>query len=211
MKHGSPHIDKAGNEVGCSSQSIRNEDAVYIMYLVCKQLGYNRKKTAKHLASTINSIISMDMAGANTAVLAEKIQTAKQKRTDLIELYTSGDIDRDEFSALRAKYDAEMESLKAMAESGERQEDIIEKQQERMEDIKKVIDELIDGIKYEDEFYAQILDKMVVNDRNNIDVYLNLFPMKWSYTAAKGTVDQKEALKTAKKTEALEMFEEPES
>ena len=54
-----------------------------------------------------------------------------------------------------------------------------------MKDIKKAIDELISGVEYEDEFYTQLLDKMVVNDRENIDVYLNLLPLKWSYTAAK--------------------------
>ena len=35
--------------------------------------------------------------------------------------------------------------------------------------------------------YTQILDKMVINDRDNIDVYLNLLPLKWSYTVAKAS------------------------
>ena len=113
------------------------------------------------------------------------MEAAKKKRTDLIDLYTSGDIDRDEFSALRVKYDAEIDSLKSMMESIEKQQIVKRKQQELMEDIKKAIDELISGIEYEDEFYTQLLDKMVVNDRENIDVYLNLLPIKWSYTAAK--------------------------
>ena len=30
------------------------------------------------------------------------------------------------------------------------------------------------GVEYDDEFYKHILDKMVVNDKDNIDVYLNL-------------------------------------
>ncbi len=87
----------------------------------------------------------------------------------MIDLYTSGDIDRDEFTALRAKYDAEIDSLKSMVES-------IENQQikELMEDIKNAIDELINGIQYEDEYYTQILDKMVINDKNHIDVYLKM-------------------------------------
>lgn len=37
------------------------------------------------------------------------------------------------------------------------------------------------------EFYKHILDKMVVQDKDNIDVYLNLLPMKWSYTVAKAS------------------------
>lgn len=186
-KHGSPHIDKAGNQVGCSGTSIRNEEAIHIMYLVCNQLKIDRKKISDNLIKTINKVISMDITGADTNALAEKIETAKKKRTDLIDLYTSGDIDRDEFSTLRAKYDAEIDSLKSMMESIEKQQFAIAKQQELMADIKSAVDELIGGIEYEDEFYTQLLDKMVINDRENIDVYLNLLPLKWSYTVAKAS------------------------
>lgn len=186
-KHGSPHVDKAGNQVGCSGTSIRNEEAIHIMYLVCKQLTIDRKKISDNLIKTINKVISMDITGADTNALAEKIETAKKKRTDLIDLYTSGDIDRNEFSTLRAKYDAEIDSLKSMMESIEKQQFAIAKQQELMADIKSAIDELIGGIEYEDEFYTQLLDKMVINDRENIAVYLNLLPLKWSYTVAKAS------------------------
>ena len=183
-KHGSPHIDKAGNQVGCSGTSIRNEEAIHIMYLVCKQLTIDRQKIADNLIKTINKVISLDMTGADTNTLEDKIEATQKKRTDLIDLYTSGDIDRDEFTALRAKYDAEINSLKSMMESMEKQQIVIAKQKELMEDIKNAVDELIGGIEYEDEFYTQLLDKMVINDRENIDVYLNLLPLKWSYTVA---------------------------
>ena len=186
-KYGSPHIDKAGNQVGCSGTSIRNEEAIHIMYLVCKQLTIDRKKISDNLIKTINKVISMDITGADTNALAERIETAKKKRTDLIDLYTSGDIDRNEFSTLRAKYDAEIDSLKSMMESIEKQQFAKHKQQELMADIKSAVDELIGGIEYEDEFYTQLLDKMVINDRENIDVYLNLLPLKWSYTVAKAS------------------------
>ena len=186
-KHGSPHVDKAGNQVGCSGTSIRNEEAIHIMYLVCKQLELDRQKISDNLIKTINKVISMDITEADTNILAEKIEAAKKKRTDLIDLYTSGDIDRDEFSSLRAKYDAEIDSLKSMVESIEKQQEAIAKQQELMADIQTAVNELISGIEYEDEFYTQLLDKMVINDRENIDVYLNMLPLKWSYTVAKAS------------------------
>ena len=170
--------------MGCSGTSIRNEEAIHIMYLVCKQLTIDRQKIADNLIKTIQKVISLDMTGADTNTLEDKIEAAQKKRTDLIDLYTSGDIDRDEFTALRAKYDAEIDSLKSMVESMEKQQVVIVKQKELMEDIKNAVDELIGGIEYEDEFYTQLLDKMVINDRENIDVYLNLLPLKWSYTVA---------------------------
>ena len=199
--HGRPHIDKAGNQVGCSGTSIRNEDAIHIMYLVCKQLTIDRQKIAGNLIKTINKVILMDMTGADTNTLEDKIETAQKKRTDLIDLYTSGDIDKSEFTALRAKYDEDIEKLKSMSEGTRQQQTMILKQQELMADIKNAIDELINGIQYEDEYYTQILDKMVINDKNHIDVYLKMLPHKWSFTVAKGVTG---ALETLKKAEASE-------
>lgn len=199
--HGRPHIDKAGNQVGCSGESIRNEDAIYLLYLVCRELKINRQKVVDNLTKTIDAVMRIDLTGTSTIALSEKIEEAKKKRTGLIDLYTSGDIDKTEFTALRAKYDEDIEKLKSMAEGIEQQQTMILKQQELMEDIKNAINELINGIQYEDEYYTQILDKMVINDKNHIDVYLKMLPHKWSFTVAKGVTG---ALETLKKAEASE-------
>ena len=199
--HGRPHIDKAGNQVGCSGESIRNEDAIYLLYLVCKELKINRQKVVDNLTKTIDAVMRIDLTGTSTSALSEKIEEAKKKRTGLIDLYTSGDIDKTEFTALRAKYDEDIEKLKSMAEGIEQQQTMILKQKELMEDIKNAIDELINGIQYEDEYYTQILDKMVINDKNHIDVYLKMLPHKWSFTVAKGVTGTLETLKKAEASE----------
>ncbi len=134
-RHGNPHVDKAGNQVGCRGLSIRNEDAIHIMYLVTKSLKYNKKKIADNTLAIIKSIIS----SGDSSDLPNGIQACPK-------------------SAAIAKLVAE---------------------------ITKAMNELINGVEYEDDFYKEILDKMVVNDKDHIDVYLNLLPLKWSYTVAK--------------------------
>ena len=61
-RHGSPHIDPLGNQVGCSGTSIRNEDAVQIMYWITKSLKYNRESVVRNLLRVIQSVISQDMS-----------------------------------------------------------------------------------------------------------------------------------------------------
>lgn len=121
-RHGSPHADKSGNQVGCKGPGIRNEDAVHIMYLVTKNLKYNKKKITDSLLAIIKSVTALDTAGTDGEKLAE---------------------------------------------------------------ITEAMHELINGVEYEDVFYKEILNKMVVNDKEHIDVYLNQLPIKWSYTVAK--------------------------
>ena len=184
-RHGSPHVDKAGNQVGCSGLSIRNEDATHIMYLVTSSLKYNKEKITNNLLAIIKSIIAMDTAGTDSEKIKSQIKAIEQKRTNLIDLYTSGDITRDEFSAARAKCENEIAELQSVIDSIDKQREMIEKQQELVAEITEAMNELINGVEYEDDFYKEILDKMVVNDKDHIDVYLNLLPLKWSYTVAK--------------------------
>ena len=186
-KHGSPHVDKAGNQVGCTGLSIRNEDATHIMYLVSRGLKYNREKITENLLSIIKSIIAMDTTGTDVGKLKVQIQTIEDKRTNLIDLYMSGDVTREEFTAARTKCDAEIAELQSVIDSIDKQQLMIKQQQELVKEITDAIGEIVGGMEYEDEFYKQLLDKMVVIDKENIDVYLNLLPMKWSYTVAKAS------------------------
>ena len=186
-KNGSPHIDKAGNQVGCTSLSIRNEDATHIMYLVTKSLKYNRDKIINNLTAVIQSIIAMDTTGTDVLKLQEQIKKIEGKRANLIDLYMSNLINKDEFTATRASCDTEIEELQSIIESVDKQREMIEQQQQLLKEIEDAIKEIVSGVEYEDEFYKHILDKMVVQDKDNIDVYLNLLPMKWSYTVAKAS------------------------
>ena len=122
VKHGSPHIDQAGNHVGCSGECIRNEDAVYLMYLVCKGLNIDRQKIISHLMKTIETAVSVDSTGISAKTFA---------------------------------------------------------------DIKSAVKELLDGVPYEDDYYTQLLDRMVVNDKDHIDLFLNFLPYKWQFSIAK--------------------------
>lgn len=171
---------------GCFCESIRNEDIIYIMYLVCRQLKYNRRKIINNLTNAIESVLMAEWNKTSTDELTTEIEELTRKRTELIELYTSGEIDKDEFTSLRQKYSDRIEKIQDMEKSIESQQSMLDKRQELIDDIKKSIDELINGVQYEDDFYGWILDKIVVNDRNHIDVYLNMLPYKWSYAVSSG-------------------------
>ena len=187
-KHGSPHVDMMGNPVGCTGPTLRNEDAIHIMYLVTKSLTYNRDKIINNLTAIIRSVIAMDTAGTDVLKLQTQIEKIEDKRADLIDLYMSDLISKDEFTAARASCDAEIAELQSVVGNRDKQREMIEQQQQLQKDIENAIKEIIDGVEYEDEFYKHILDRMVVVDKDNIDVYLKFLPGKWSYTVAKDSI-----------------------
>ena len=183
-RNGSPHTDKAGNHVGCKGLSIRDEDAVHIMSLVTKDLRINRRKITDELLSVIKSVVVADMTDTDTLAAEEQINAVKEKQTRLLDLYMSGDITKDEFTAARTKCSNEIEKLQSLINCVDEQNGTVT-QDELIKEFEKTVSHIIDGAECDDEFYSHILDKMVVNDRDNIDVYLNLLPIKLSYAVSK--------------------------
>lgn len=68
-----------------------------------------------------------------------------------------------------------------------RRNDMVQEREKLIGDITDAINEIISGVQYEDDFYSAILQKMVVYDTSNVDVYLNLLPFKWRYTLSAAT------------------------
>ena len=194
---GSPHTDKAGNPLGCSNPSIRNEDAVHIMYLVTRSLQLEEKKITANLLSVIQSVLSVNTNYSHIEKLKEQIQTVEDKRTQLIDLCISGAITKQEFITKREACDKEICELQDTISGIDQQHLLADQQESVMKEITAAIHEIVSGVEYEDAFYSQILDKMVVQSKDTVDVYLNLLPIKWSYAvakASKGVLDPKSGI-----------------
>ena len=194
---GSPHTDKAGNPLGCSNPSIRNEDAVHIMYLVTRSLQLEEKKITANLLSVIQSVLSVNTDYSHIEKLKEQIQSVEDKRTQLIDLCISGAITKQEFITKREACDKEISELQDTISGIDQQHLLADQQESVMKEITAAIHEIVSGVEYEDAFYSQILDRMVVQSKDTVDVYLNLLPIKWSYAvakASKGVLDPKSGI-----------------
>lgn len=184
-QYGRPHIDKAGNQVGCVGLGIRNEDAIHLMCLVTKALKVDKAHMTSNLLKIIEKIIQQDLSGVDTQAVQKQIESCEERKDKLLELYLSGELPREKYAEERDKQDAIKESLEAQIASVSQQKELLQRQQELMQSIKDAINEIVSGMEYEDEFYTQILDKMVIVDQEHVDVYLNLLPFAWKFALAK--------------------------
>ena len=157
------------------------------MYLVTKSLKFDKEKVIGNLLSTIKKVIDMDFTGTDISKLHRRITDVETGKAKLLDVFLSGVISKEEFSMSRAKCDAEIAELQSRIDSVGCKESLIVQKQNLMEEIKAKVNEIIDGVKYEDAFYKQILDRMVINSHESIDVYLKLLPFKWSYTISKAS------------------------
>ena len=187
VRNGRLRKDRDGNEIGCSGFSLREEDLVHIMSLVCRSLKYDREKIIKNLLSVIRSVIAMDMGGNDAENLRERIKEIEDKRGELLDLYMSGDISKDEFLRARRKYDAEIAEWTERIDGTDRRKALGNRRDVVSDDAEKAIGEIIGGVECDGEFYRHILDRIAVHDRDHFDVYLKSLPYKWSFSRVQAT------------------------
>ena len=187
VRNGRLRKDRDGNEIGCSGFSLREEDLVHIMSLVCRSLKYDREKIIKNLLSVIRSVIAMDMGGNDAENLRERIKEIEDKRGELLDLYMSGDISKDEFLRARRKYDDEITELQERIDGTDRRKALGNRRDVVSDDAEKAIGEIIGGVECDGEFYRHILDRIVVHNRDHFDVYLKSLPYKWSFSRVQAT------------------------
>ena len=190
-KYGAPHIDEAGNHVGCSGESIRNEDAEYIMRLVVNSLDFEKEVIILNLVNVIKKVVSSGDNSIDTKNLREKIEQAENKQQRSLNLYLDGETTKENFLKTRDECAAKIKEYQDLIESVEKQNLLIYGQEELIRDIQETLKQMISGTIHDDEFYRNVLKKMVIHDRDHVDVYLNLLPHKWSYAIEKSRKTEK--------------------
>lgn len=180
-QYGKPHICPSGCSVGCTGPSIRNEDAIFLMQFLCQSLDFNREKIANNLIQIIESVIKEDASETKAERLYEKLAVTEEKNKKLIDLHLSGDISRNEFLTTREEYLEKITELTSLINNFENQQNTKQSQKALLNKICTTVTELVSNTTYEDELYKEILDKMLIHDKENIDIYLYFLPHKWSY------------------------------
>lgn len=179
--HGQPHTDNLGNEVGCYANSIRDEDAMHLLYLTFKSLKLNKKRIKTNLIRTIKKCLADIPENFGTVQLIKRLDKETEKRNRLIDLYMDGGVDKKEYTQRKEECDKAIASIKKQIETVRSSNTLQKSQDELTADIEKAVDELLEGTESEDLFYREILNKIVVADKNTIEVYLNFIPDKWVY------------------------------
>lgn len=186
VQQGAIHINKNGEEVGCNSQSIRNEELLYIMKIIISSLKFDREKFASGLLLIIRKANDFDIQDKKIEKIRHKIKDVYMKQTDLTDSYIEGNISREEFLKKREQYNNEITKFQSVIDNiynqdiMSEQQNSLKRQNEHLTEIQKTINELIEGVDYEDYFYRYILDKIVILDKDNVDVYLKGLTFKLS-------------------------------
>lgn len=180
-QHGREKIDVAGNKIGCNvTAQIRDEDFMLIIQKVVENLEINREAILKGISDVLKVVFSNErIESTDLDATNKKIEMLKSKSERLLDLYLSGDLNKEDYRNKKTEYENEISRIEGILAKSEN--NICEYDpDDALKDVCKYLKEMLSGEVQDEIFYKNLVEKIVVHSRERIDVYLNLLPHKWS-------------------------------
>lgn len=182
---GKKHIDKAGNEVGCDLNcQISERDFMAILAQVMASVDVNKEKITNELCDILSVVLKKNLDFEDdTEKLSQKLEEDRRKSDMLLDLYLGGDLTKEDYRRKKEEYQKNIDDLeKRLSELRKKQSSTLDVKK-AVKDIRAHIKGVFDGVKQDENFYKYILDKIVVNSREDMEVYLNLLPYRYKVLA----------------------------
>lgn len=180
-KSGKKHIDKCGNSVGCNNVTVSDDFVKSIAMQAVQDLLIDKDRLVKNLMSVVTSVLETNEATSNPEKLAKQIKMLTQKRKRLIELYICGDISKTDYQDMSEMNNDDMLVLAShqkllSADIKKAKNDI-----NQINNIKAEISSLLLGDLWEDTFYRNIIDKIIINSNGTVSLTFSQISNQFCY------------------------------
>ncbi|GFI16418.1 transposon gamma-delta resolvase [Lachnospiraceae bacterium] len=186
VSHGVRKRDTAGSLIGCSVRAqISDKDFMMMIQEVIRHLNINKENLISELSGIVKSVMEAGGESAPDIPLVEKqLCVLAEKKERLMDIYLGNEITKEDYQRMAARYDKERSFLEKQKEKVEKSKLAKNTYQQMLDDIMTFIRSVTLGIKQDDTFYRSLVEKIVVHDRQHIDIFLNFLPMKWRHIGA---------------------------
>lgn len=175
-KNGCVHIDEQGNAVGCDNKSVNEKDLKLILQYTIKNIITNKEKVIDELYDSIKRAIANSTDDKYLKQLENKINNVSKKRQLLIDMYLNKEISKTDFNTLIAKYEMELENEKKELSQLKEHGFLYSRQDMLLQKIRDKSILLSCGKEWDDAFYRNIIDKIIVHENKEIEIKLNMIP-----------------------------------
>ncbi|MGE5474524.1 MAG: recombinase family protein [Ignavibacteriales bacterium] len=173
MRYGAEKVNKAGDKVGCSSKSIHEVVLRQAFTSVLNEVLKNKDEIINNLEKAIFKVIEETNNNNQIKDIAAQIDKIKVKKEKLIDLYSDETISKSEFKDRNDEYNVRLEKLDENLRQIKALKEKYAEKRELSKRIKNTISKLAKAEDYSEEVCKELLNKIVVYNRNHFKIILN--------------------------------------
>lgn len=169
-----------GYKVGCNSDRVSDSSITDSISQSLKLMNRDKEIIYNNLKNNIeNYFDNLLNVNYNMKEIEKKEKEYKEKIDKIVELYINGVIDKNTFDKKEKEINKELTNAEEIRKNNLLKKQILEDRQIITKTALKVFYELLEYKKINDDVCRKIIDKIVIQDKHNIDIYFkgysNLF------------------------------------
>ena len=128
---------------------------------------------------TVEAVIEAVGKSNNADHFEKEIERCKEKKKRLLDMCLNGYIEAKEYREACDEITMQIIDLEEKLNREKSNQKIIEDKEKVIKDIREFVENVSCGAEWNDTFYRNIVDKIVVYRDRKIDIHLKLIPEKW--------------------------------
>jgi DNA invertase Pin-like site-specific DNA recombinase len=158
---------------GCPSKTVRQEILEQVYLTALDDMVQNKPDLIKETAAVVMGVLNAEQIRSDQADLKQKIERLNDRIKKLINLRLDGEITKDDLQAQREPIDNQIKVLNGQLELLDKNAEQVNEREILLESIKKHISDIVGAEIFDDEAVKETLQKIVIHDKNVLDVYFN--------------------------------------
>lgn len=168
MKYGS----KKNNDKGCYSETVRNDILEYVFLHALHDMVDNKDEIIKECVYVISCVLDNNQK-SDYGDLQKELERISSRIDILINLRLDGEITKEELQSNREPLDKQMTIIKEKLNLLDSNTAMVSKREAFLSDIESHISAIAYTEVFSEDVAREVLEKIIIHDKNNYDVYFN--------------------------------------
>lgn len=187
QKNGGKHKEKDGTAVGCTTNSVNDRDIKEILQRVVTDTMSSRTNIINTLLQTVESVVKSVSDNDNRSHFQSEIAKCEEKKKKLLDMCLNGYIEAKEYREACDDLSNQITDLEEKLIKEQSNQQMIEDKEKIIADIRNYVNAISTGEEWNDTFYRNIVDRIVVYKDRKMNIHLKLIPEKWQGKILAGT------------------------
>lgn len=178
LKNGGRRKEKDGIVVGCTTNSINDGDIKEILQAVVADTMLSRTNIINTLLQIVESVVKSVSDNDNTAHFQSEIIKCEDKKKKLLDMCLNGYIEAKEYREACDDLSCQITDLEQKLIKVQSNQQMPADKEKIIADFKEYVNAISTGREWNDAFYRNIIDRIVVYKGRKMDIHLKRIPEK---------------------------------
>lgn len=177
FKNGIVH-EVNGAVIGCNNKAIGNDVLECAVLQALNDVSVDKEKIISKIKNVINDVVKNQREIYDFEKANRQLERLKAKKLKVMNSYYDEEITKEEFVELKENYQKEIENLANEIKTEQEKNIVVENKDDFIKKICSVVENLVSFREYDDSIAKEVLDKIIIKDKYDIELYLKGFEEK---------------------------------